>query len=64
MSNDHPDNGPSLSKAPPKKIRRIYGAPSPAKKQAGLEQTMRDAEWKKRFLTLLNRDGDAWYDER
>jgi hypothetical protein len=38
MSKEHPQNGPSLSKAPPKKRQRIHGAPSPDREAAELDE--------------------------
>jgi hypothetical protein len=43
MSRDHPQNGPNHSKAPAKKGRRVYGAPSPSRQVAEEEEAKRDA---------------------
>jgi hypothetical protein len=52
----HPGNGPTFSKAPPKK-RRSKDPPSPVRKQAELEQQARDAERSRRFDKLVNEVG-------
>jgi hypothetical protein len=55
MSKQHPNNGPSLSKAPPKK-QRLSASPSPTRRQAELDQTARDTAKAREF----NKDGMAW----
>jgi hypothetical protein len=54
----HPQNGPSLSKAPPKKRKTVLAA-SPARRQAELEQTARDCAKTREF----NKDPVAWMQE-
>jgi hypothetical protein len=55
VSKEHPDNGPTFSKAPYKRMQRP-SPPSPARVQAQLEETMRDAADRK----LLATDFMAW----
>jgi hypothetical protein len=54
-------NGPSLAQATYKADRGP--APSPERRQAAQEQTMRDTAWRRRERTLFNEDKDVWYDE-
>jgi hypothetical protein len=49
MSKDHPQNGPSLSKAPAKKRQRIHGAPSPDREAAELDEAKRMAAFSRRL---------------
>jgi hypothetical protein len=58
MSKD-PQNGPTFSKAPPKR-HKPNGVPSPARKQAELDQTARDCAKARQF----NKDPVAWVKER
>lgn len=50
MSKDHPNNGPTFSKAPSKKRQPMY-PPSPARRQAELEERKRDAADSKLLAT-------------
>jgi hypothetical protein len=50
----HPNNGPTFSKSTINKPRGT--APSPERRQAALEQTMRDAEKEKRLRQRLKDD--------
>lgn len=59
MTNKHPNNGPSLSNAPPK--RQMPGAaPSPAREQAKLDQDARDCAKAREF----NKSPIAWIRNR
>ena len=52
----HPNNGPSFSKAPPKKVHRPNAVPSPDRQAAELEDKKRDAAWSRKFHQTLNQD--------
>jgi hypothetical protein len=55
----HPQNGPSLSKAPPKNLAR-KAAPSPARQEAARAEAERDAAEERRF----HKDPGAWVMEQ
>jgi hypothetical protein len=56
MSKTHPDNGPSFSKAPPKK-QEPWIPPSPGRQQAELEQKKRDAARSRSFHKRVTKVG-------
>lgn len=58
----HPRNGPTFSKAPPKKLRHGDVA-SPERRQAALEETRRVAADSRRLQELANRDPSAFLEE-
>jgi hypothetical protein len=53
----HPHNGPTFSKAPPKKPQPMTVS-SPDRRQAELEETKRIAANTRRFHQLVHRDPD------
>jgi hypothetical protein len=57
MSKKHPQNGPSLSKAPPKKLSLTTGAASPDRKETELEEAMRTAARLRRIDQNTNKIG-------
>jgi hypothetical protein len=57
MSKKHPQNGPSLSKAPPQKRSPTTGAASPDRKEAKQEETMRTAARLRRIDQNTNKIG-------
>ena len=61
MSNRHPDNGSTFSKATYKASRP--GPPSPERRQAELEQATRDAAKGRRFWQMAHNDPVAWITE-
>ena len=62
MSSKHPNNGPSFSKAPPKKPRAANGAPSPDRQTAELEDQKRVAARSRKFSQLIRTDPGAALD--
>ena len=57
-----PNNGPSLSKASerPRSAVNTTMAPSPARKQAALDQKARDAATERKSHQLIRRDPRTW----
>jgi hypothetical protein len=61
MTKKHPNDGPTFTHSTIKKPRRL--APSPSRRQAELDQAMRDAAKEKHFRQRMNEDPVGFMEE-